>query len=520
MKRLLLAALFASLAAARPAGAAETVLPIEGDVPMDGPDHFFVPFEVKAGTVELEVRHDDLSEANILDWGLEDPSGFRGWGGGNPEPAVVGVDGASRSYVPGPIAAGTWRVIVGKAKVVETPARYRLEIVLRDAPTLPAQPERAPYQPAPALALGPRWYAGDFHVHSWESGDARPKLDEIADFARGRGLDFVMVSDHDTITAQDYFRDAQQRHPDLLFVPGMEWTTYRGHANALGVTEWIDHKLGQPGVTVESAAAAVHAQGGLFSVNHPKLDFDTCIGCGWSLDLPVEQLDALEIENGGLQPVGQLFIQSVLAMWDDLSHGGHHITAIGGSDDHQAGQDTGATASPIGDPTTMVYASELSAAALINGVRHGRTVVKLQGPDDPMIELSPSVAPGEDDVIRARELELRVRVTGGEGAELRLVHEGEPQEPLDVTSDPFEASFPLTGGDAEERWRAEVLVGGRLHTVTSHLWLKAPDPGAGRADAAEGGGCGCRLGAEPQGTNGALATLALGLALARRRRRR
>ncbi len=543
----LFAVLLAGIASSNTARAAETVIPIDGDVPASGPDHFFVPFTVPAGTVEIEIRHDDLSANNILDWGLDDPDGFRGWGGGNTEPAVVGIDAASRSYVPGPIKPGTWNVVVGKAKIVDTPAKYHIEVVLRDAATLAAQPERAPYTPAPALSSGPRWYAGDFHVHSRESGDARPDLDEIATFARAQRLDFVEISDHNVVTAQDFFHDAQARHPDLLLVPGMEWTTYQGHANGIGITKWVDHKLGQPGVTVESAAAAVHAQGGLFSINHPKLALSFCIGCGWSLTLPADQVDAMEIENGGLTPVGQIFIDAVLKLWDSMSDGGHHITALGGSDNHQAGQNEGATGSPIANPTTMVYADELSATAIVDAVKHGRTVVKLQSPDDPMIELAPSVAPDPaDDVIRAASVELTVTVTGGTGDQLRLVHDGAPLDPVDVTSDPFEYKTTLDAGPAQERWRAEVLIGGKRHTVTSHLWIANAigDGGAGAAGSAgsagtdagsagapggaggspgassDSGGCGCRFGAEPRSASAWLVLLAVGLGLSRRRRGR
>ena len=56
---------------------------------------------------------------------------------------------------------------------------------------------------------------------------------------------------------------------------------------------------------------------------------------------------------------------------------------------------------------------------------YGRTVVKLQGPDDPMIELSSS-QPITGDTISARTTTLRAVVTGGLGGELRFVHDGQP----------------------------------------------------------------------------------------------
>ena len=147
---------------------------IEGDVPDDASEFFTVPFTVAPGTTELEIRHDDLSSSNILDWGLLGPSGFRGYGGGNTEPAIVGVEASSRSYGTGAIEPGTWEVYVGEAQIEETPARYHVEIDLRTTATLPPEPERGPYVPVAPLAIESRWYAGDFHVHSRESGDAGP----------------------------------------------------------------------------------------------------------------------------------------------------------------------------------------------------------------------------------------------------------------------------------------------------------------------------------------------------------
>src|SRR5690606_15626758 len=134
------------------ARAGETVIPLAGSVPTDGPDHFFLEFEVPPGCVEIEVRHEAGSSADTLDWGLEDPDGFRGWGGGNSEPAIVAGDRASRSYRPGEIKPGTWRVIVGKAYLSSDPATYDIEVVLRDEVTLPAQPERSPYVAAAPLS--------------------------------------------------------------------------------------------------------------------------------------------------------------------------------------------------------------------------------------------------------------------------------------------------------------------------------------------------------------------------------
>ncbi|MFW6051542.1 MAG: CehA/McbA family metallohydrolase [Myxococcota bacterium] len=483
------------------------------NVPAEG-DYFLIPFEVPEGTVEIRVDHSDLSEANILDWGLFDPNGFRGYGGGNPEPAIVGEEAASRSYLPGPLPAGTWHVYVGKAKIAEEPARYCVDITLRDAeagPTLPAQPERAPYEPAAPLATEARWYAGDFHVHSRESGDARPTLDEIATFAKDRGLDFVMLSDHNTVSQLELYADAQARHPSLLFVPGIEVTTYQGHAHAMGATEWVDHRLGHEGLTADMIADAVHAQDALFAIAHPALAIgDGCIGCAWTAPVDAEKIDGLEIQTGAYSVTGALFFDDAIELWEDRTLEGAHVTAIGGSDDHKAGQDLGALDSPIGSPTTMVWAEELSAAAILGGVRDGRTVVKLQGPDDPMVELEPD-DPRDGDTVTADETVLRMRVRGGDGTTLYLVENGVRGDPIPVMGDPFEVERTVQAPPSGEAfYRAELHVLGAPRVITSHLFLRsasgAPDGGDGGPEP-RGGGCA----AAPPGPVVPTALLAAGL---------
>ncbi len=450
--------------------AAETTLVLDGEVPRDDGRYFTVPFEVPQGTLELEIRHSDDSDDDILDWGLLSPDGFRGWGGGNEEDVLLGEDYASRSYTPGPLPPGTWHVLVGKAQIESSPASYSLEVVLRDEVTGQSQ-ERGAYAPA-TLRDEARWYAGDLHVHSVQSGDARPELTEIGTFARDRGLDFVVISDHNVHTALDFFASAQEDHPELLFVPGVEFTTYAGHANGIGATSWVDFRVGDT-TTIEQAAEAFHAQGALFALNHPVLDLGgLCIGCVWEHDLDPGEIDAVELTNGGgLEPFGSTFIDEGMAYWDALCEQGHHVAPIGGSDDHKAGVELTMFQSPIGDGTTMVFAESLTPTAIVEGIRQGRTVVKLQGPGDPMVDFDADGRQG--DTVRGDTIELRATITGAQGHSARLVVDGVPGSPIPVDADPFAASWSVEApASGQQRYRVEVLVDGSLRTVTSHLWVE------------------------------------------------
>jgi hypothetical protein len=538
VRRVALSTALVTLLAADIARADSTVL-LEGEVPDDGVAYFVLPFEVPVGTAEIEIRHDDLSDANILDWGLLSPEGFRGYGGGNTEPAVTSTDAASRSYLPGPITPGTWQVYVGEAQITERPARYRVEILLRDVATLAPEPERSPYAPAAALDTEARWYAGDFHVHSRESGDASPTLDEVLDFAEGRGLDFVMLSEHNTTSQLERYADVQARHPSVLLVPGIEVTTYEGHAMSMGGTTWIDHRLGVDGRSMDQIVRDVHESGALFSINHPALDLgDLCIGCGWVAMAAPEGIDAYEVQTGAYSVTGRLFYRRTTSMWEDLVLAGHHVAAVGGSDDHRAGTGTGRFDSPIGSPTTMVFARELSAAALLEGVRLGRTVVKLEGPEDPMLELTCADLLDGSDTVVADRTSIVVRVTGAsEGGSLRFVRDGSAGAPIEVVGTTFEHEELAFAGAATSAIRVELVIGGQARVVTSHLFLEpltpggpdaglAPDAGASDGGTIEDAGaaidagpspatssCGCR--AHARGRSGpwlaaALALLALG----------
>jgi hypothetical protein len=494
-------------------------IPLTGTVP-DGPEtHFFLEFDVPEGIVEIEVQHDDLSSENILDWGLDDPDGFRGWGGGNREPAIVGVQAASRSYVPGPIPAGKWEVVVGKAKIVETPAQYEICIILRTEATLPAQ-QRAPYEDPGVLDSEARWYAGDFHVHSRESGDARPTIGETLEFAQGVGLDFIMLSEHNTNSGLTLYKNVQADFPKLLLVPGVEWTTYSGHANAIGATGWVDHKVGVRGVTVEDAIQQYQGQGALFSINHPTVPGGNfCIGCPWEIEVDPTIVDGLEVQGG---------IWGAIDYWEQMCADGSHATALGGSDDHQGGQGSGTLYSPIGMPTTMVFAEKLSVDAIIEGVRSGRTVIKVNSIDDPMLDTELS---GErmGNTVFADTATLSVVVTEGEGRTLRVIKNGSIVETVSITSDPFMHEMNVEAPtEGEDRYRHQVMLGVAPQTIGSYVWLRAADetgtpdggvPDGGTEPGESSSGCSCRIAsASDYDTGLVLTVLAFGAWYWRRRR--
>ncbi len=486
-----------------------TSVHLEADVPIDGGDFVDVPFTVPVGTQEIRVAHVDGDDFVILDWGVWSPEGFRGWGGGNLEDAVIGVDESSRSYLNGPITPGTWTVVVGKALLSATGGHYSIDVACSDSQTLAVR-ARAPFTPV-VLSDERRWYKGDFHVHSNESGDARATFDEITTLAEQRGLDFVNLSDHNTSSHLSLVAAAQPTHPNVLLLRGAEITTYAGHGNAVGLSTYVDHRIGYQGRTIANVLDEVAAQGALFIVNHPTLDLGTnCIGCAWRHDpTPWDKVAGLEVITGKWDVVERLFVPRAVELWDSLHDQGYRIAAIGGSDDHSAGMGTGITDAAVGSPTTLVLADNLSEAAIMEGIRHGRTIVQLRGPDDPFVDVHVITADGAlaeigDDIADVSSMTMPFTITNGTGNFVQLWRDGVRLEQLEITSDAFSHTFEDQPGVADHRYRIELINDANQRiVVTSHFYVHG----------IAAGGCGCN--SNPGNAWGAL--LLLGLATACRR---
>ena len=106
-----------------------------------------------------------------------------------------------------------------------------------DAPPVPsARPAR---RSLPADA-GLTWLAGDLHAHTFHS-DGVMSVAELAAHAVERGLDFVAVTDHNTVSHHALLGPASSRY-GVTLLPGQEVTTELGHAGVLGDTGWVDFR--------------------------------------------------------------------------------------------------------------------------------------------------------------------------------------------------------------------------------------------------------------------------------------
>lgn len=357
-----------------------------------------VPFQVPRGAASVEVRLIVKQPDAVIDLGCEGLDGWRGWSGGARDSFVLTPEAATPGYLPGPIDEGLWSVVLGLHALPAEGADIEVEVHIPATREPEAEPQ-APVAdtrrgsarglPAPA---GLTWFAGDFHTHTVHS-DGTLSVDELAARAASCGLDFVAVTDHNTVSHHAVLPASAARHA-IGLIPGQEVTTHRGHANCIGAMPWIDFRQ-RPSAWLETAFDAA----GVMSVNHP-VDGD----CSWQHQLSIVPL-ALELWHASW-----FRDLASTAPWAFLNRWGREIIPLGGSDFHTPDEGY-----QPGTPTTWVLAAEPTPEALVEAVRAGRTAISIGVRPDASVD--PFGSPvllrlGDELVIQAADGAVLVDIEG------------------------------------------------------------------------------------------------------------
>jgi len=216
------------------------------------------------------------------------------------------------------------------------------------------------------------WYRGDLHAHSQYS-DGDSTVPQMLARAESLGFDFFTLTDHDTSLGGSpaHWFDPDYHSETMALLYGIEWTTAYGHANIWAAQPfpyeeaWTANRDNSP----EAALAAAHEHSALFSLNHPCSFVFTQ---PWEYPVP-EGTDAVEVWNS-LYRLPSLNRWAGHWFWDDLLRQGRRIPGVGGSDAHLLYGWMSRFWGP-GNPTTWVYAEELTAEAILGGIKAGHATV-------------------------------------------------------------------------------------------------------------------------------------------------
>jgi hypothetical protein len=351
---------------------------------------FEIPFNVPANIhrISVDFSYTGREAKTVLNLGIADPIRFRGNSGGNKSHFTISETDATPSYLPGAILPGKWKLLISVPNIrASEHAQYRAEIRFN------ALEEERSFTMKP-LAEGKRWYRGDLHMHTAhsdgsclsQSGKSVPcPLFFTVQTAANRGLDFIAITDHNTDSQYDDERELQPYFDKLLLIPGREMTTFWGHFNMYGVTEWVDYRaVANGGLDINAIVRDIRSKGGIASINHADSPTgEICMGCGWDPPMQIDMslFTGVEVINGG-----RIFLSSA-DFWDRQLAKGVILTAIGGSDNHNAPSEPGHPGA-IGWPTTVVEADNLSVPAILDGIRNGRVFIDLTASHDKVIDLA------------------------------------------------------------------------------------------------------------------------------------
>ena len=329
----------------------------------------YLPVEVRPGSREIRVELDYDRTAATLDLGCLGPAGFRGWSGGARRSFVISADGATPGYLPGELDPGTWQVIIGIYRVRPEGVPYQVTATVANSaaapdPDLrPAAPPAPPSRPAGRelpRAGGRRWLAGDLHAHTVHS-DGGATVPELARLAVERGLDFLAVTDHNTISHHVELAPAAARY-GITLLPGQEVTTDAGHANVLGDVGWVDFRD-----TPDDWLVHARQRGGIMSVNHPIAGHVSWLHAMHGRPPLVEVWHWSWLDQHWTTPLAWWLA------WDPAA------IPVGGSDWHSPGPHAS-----LGSPTTWVECEGTGPDAVLDGLRAGRVAISA-GRDGPVL---------------------------------------------------------------------------------------------------------------------------------------
>lgn len=208
-------------------------------------------------------------------------------------------------------------------------------------------------------------------------GDSSPG--EVAHWYRDHGYDFLVLSDHNYRTAIDELQKEFDRETSVqskgsfLFIPGEEVTSSFDkipvHTNGVDT----QHSVQVPTATsktglLQAQVDAIHAAGGVASVNHPNFR--------WALtarDLAsLRHLKHFEIFNGHphANNSGGGAYQSLEEMWDEILSNGIRLFGVAVDDAHHF-QVWGSQYANPGRGFIMVRAASLSREAIRQAFENG-----------------------------------------------------------------------------------------------------------------------------------------------------
>ena len=238
-------------------------------------------------------------------------------------------------------------------------------------------------------------FRGVIHIHTTYS-DGTGTFEELGRIANRQGLDFLIVTDHNTLQAfldgKEGWYPTDTASPRTLVLANAEISAPDAHVLAIGITTPVDRNQ-----STQAIIDAIERQGGLAFLAHPQYrkrpvahwDVHGYTGLEvYNVVEDVERVPKLQHALVGLLAHPDAFYRSLLrrptatlARWDTLLTGGQHVVGIGSVDAHGL-QWFRLRIAPYGvlfkTVRTHLLMPELSKPAMLDALRAGHAYCSME----------------------------------------------------------------------------------------------------------------------------------------------
>jgi hypothetical protein len=241
------------------------------------------------------------------------------------------------------------------------------------APTVATAQQTAARFEAAVSTVGTRWFKGNTHSHTINTdGDSPP--DTVVKWYKDHGYNFLVVSDHDTITEPTSL--ARFVDPNFVLVQGEEVTGSFNrapvHLTAINLKRIVKPMKTAPTLlaTLQSNVDAIRAAGGIPLINHPNYR--------WALDretiAATTGVSLFELYNGHphVHNAGGGGAPSTEQIWDELLTSRRRIYGVASDDSHHFRQWGKEEFVNPGRAWIYVRASSLDPATIVGAIEAGQ----------------------------------------------------------------------------------------------------------------------------------------------------
>ena len=322
-------------------------------------------------------------------------------------------------------------------------------------------------------------YRGVSHIHSQYSHDSKAPFSLILENARALKLDFVVITDHNSLKGREAFAKMHVSVPPLVIF-GDEVSAADGHLIALGIP-----KAPPDNIPSQDLIDWIHAQGGYALLPHPftgKNPWKNWEVRGWEgLEMynfghEFFEGDAVDIYLRSMSESNESILKGNrnipaenFAFWDEQLRE-RKVAAIAGSDAHLK-RDKRWFTMAMEAVTLYVRAPKLEEPELIEALAHGRTFIAFETQGlakefDFWAETEKGRTHVGEEIEEGANIVFHVHLPAT--AKIVLVHNGsvaaeEETKDLSFTS-------PETGA-----YRVEVYQEGKLWLFTNPIYVKSTE---------------------------------------------